>query len=129
MNGFLGKKIGMTSIFNDQGESVPCTVIEAGPCYVAQIKTKEKDGYDAVQFGFDDKPERNVNKPMTGHFKKSGISPKRFLCEFRGFDVSKYQLGAEIKVDAVFSKGDVVSVAGKSKGRGFQGVVKRHHFG
>ncbi|MBI1807999.1 MAG: 50S ribosomal protein L3 [Ignavibacteria bacterium] len=129
MTGILGKKIGMTSIFDEKGESIPCTVIEAGPCYVAQIKTKDKDGYEALQLGFQDKKERLTNKPLGGHFKKASITPKRLVREFRGFDVTKFQLGAEIKVDALFSQGDVVSVAGQSKGRGFQGVVKRHHFG
>ena len=119
----------MTSIFDDKGESIPCTVIEAGPCFVAQIKTKEKDGYEALQLGFQDKQERLTNKPIAGHFKKAGISSKRLIREFRGFDITKFQLGSEVKVEAVFSQGDVVSVAGKSKGRGFQGVVKRHHFG
>ena len=129
MNGILGKKIGMTSIFDERGESIPCTVIEAGPCVVTQIKTKEKDGYEALQVGFEEKKEKHVNKPMNGHFKKSGASARKVLGEFRGFDVTKFQLGAEIKVDALFVAGDKVSVAGTSKGRGFQGVVKRHHFG
>ena len=129
MTAILGKKIGMTSIFDDKGESVPCTVIEAGPCFVAQIKTKDKDGYEALQLGFSEKKERLINKPLKGHFAKSGITPQKLLREFRGFDVTKFQLGAEIKVDSLFSKGDSVSVAGTSKGRGFHGVVKRHHFG
>jgi large subunit ribosomal protein L3 len=129
MTGILGKKIGMTSVFDDKGESVPCTVIEAGPCYVAQIKTKENDGYEAVQLGFGEKRENLFTSAVKGHYKKAGIPPKRMLLEFRGVDISQFQLGSEIKVDAVFSKGDVVSVAGSSKGKGFQGVVKRHHFG
>lgn len=129
MSGILGKKIGMTSIFNERGESVPCTVIEAGPCYITQIKTKDNDGYDAIQLGFEDKKESLVNKPMIGHFKKSNMKPKKILREFKGFDVSKLQVGAELKVDALFAIGDVISVSGTSKGRGFQGVVKRHHFG
>ncbi len=129
MNGILGRKIGMTSIFDEKGESIPCTVIEAGPCFVTQIKTKELDGYDAVQVGFEEKHERLITKPMIGHFKKAGVSPKRKVHEFRGFDVSTAKLGEEIKVDAIFSKGDIVSVRGTSKGHGFQGVVKRHHFG
>jgi large subunit ribosomal protein L3 len=129
MTGILGKKIGMTSIFDEKGESVPCTVIEAGPCFVAQIKTKEKDGYEALQLGFSDKKERLVNKPMIGHFKKAGIAPKKLVREFKGFDITKFQLGSEVKVDSIFAKGDVVSVQGTSKGKGFQGVVKRHHFG
>ncbi len=129
MNGMLGKKIGMTSIFNDKGEAVPCTVIEAGPCVVIQIKTRDRDGYEALQIGFEDKKERNVNKPMTGHFKKANVSPKKLLGEFRDVDVTKFQVGGEVRVETVFSKDDVVSVRGKSKGRGFQGVMKRHHFG
>ena len=129
MVGIVGKKIGMTSIFDEKGESIPCTVIEAGPCFVIQVKTKDKDGYEALQVGFIDKKEGLVNKPIAGHYTKAGVSPKRLLAEFKGFDVTKYQVGAEIKVDTVFTEGDVVSVAGKSKGRGFQGVVKRHHFG
>lgn len=129
MSGILGKKIGMTSIFDDKGESIPCTIIEAGPCFITQIKTKEKDGYEAIQFGFEEKKERLVNKPLSGHFKKASVSPKKLLREFRSIDVSKFQIGSEVKVDTLFSKGDVVSVSGTSKGRGFQGVVKRHHFG
>ncbi len=129
MNGILGKKIGMTSIFDDKGEAVPCTVIEAGPCVVVQIKTRDKDGYEALQIGFDEKKERSVNKPMSGHFKKANVSPKKLLGEFRDVDVSKFQVGGEVRVETVFTKDDIVSVRGKSKGRGFQGVVKRHHFG
>jgi large subunit ribosomal protein L3 len=129
MTGILGRKIGMTSIFDEKGASIPCTVIEAGPCFVTQIKTKDRDGYDALQVGFVDKKEKRVNRPMAGHFKKSGVTAKRLVKEFRGVDVSKYQVGAEVSVGTVFSKGDVVSVIGTSKGRGFQGVVKRHHFG
>jgi large subunit ribosomal protein L3 len=129
MTGILGKKIGMTSIFTEKGEMVPCTIIEAGPCYVVQVKTKDKDGYEAVQVGFQDKKERLVNKPSNGHYKKAGVTPKRLLREFRGFDVTKYNPGDEVKVDSLFAQGDVVSVAGTSKGHGFQGVVKRHHFG
>lgn len=129
MSGILGKKIGMTSIFDDKGESIPCTIIEAGPCYVTQIKTKEKDGYEAIQLGFEDKKERRVNKPLSGHFKKAGVSPKKLMCEFRTFDISKFQIGTEIKIETLFSKGEQVSISGTSKGRGFQGVVKRHHFG
>ena len=129
MTGILGKKIGMTSIFDEKGEVIPCTVIEAGPCFVAQIKTKDKDGYEALQLGFEEKKQSKVPKPMKGHFAKANIAAKRVLREFRGFDVSKFQLGSEVRVDALFAKGDVVSVAGDSKGHGFQGVVKRHHFG
>lgn len=127
MSGLLGKKIGMTSVFDENGISVPCTVIEAGPCYVTQIRTKAKDGYEAVQLGFDEKPERLVNKPLGGHFAKAGVKALRLLREFQDFKAQDLKLGAELKVD-VFAKGDLVSVSAKSKGRGFQGVVKRHHF-
>lgn len=129
MTGILGKKIGMTSVFDERGQSIPCTVIEAGPCTITQIKTVEKDGYTALQLGFDNKPERAVTRPEAGHLKKAGATGKHLTREFRGFDVSKFQLGAEVRVDAVFAVGDRVSVAAPSKGRGFQGVVKRHHFG
>ncbi|MBI4546814.1 MAG: 50S ribosomal protein L3 [Ignavibacteriae bacterium] len=129
MAGILGKKVGMTNIFDEKGEAIPCTVIEAGPCFVAQIKTRDKDGYEALQLGFEDKKGRLVSKPMHGHFKRAGITSKRIIREFRDFDVAKFHVGAEVRVDAIFSEGDVVSVAGTSKGRGFQGVVKRHHFG
>ncbi len=129
MTGLLGKKLGMTSIFDESGQVIPCTVIEAGPCFVTQIKTKERDGYEAVQLGFDEKKERLVTKPLAGHFAKANAKPQRLVREFRGNGVAELQPGQEIKVDKVFSKGDTVSVIGTSKGRGFQGVVKRHHFG
>jgi len=128
VSGFLGKKIGMTSIFDDNGQMIPCTIIEAGPCYVTQVKTKDRDGYDAVQLGFDEIKERLVNKPMKGHFKRGGVKPLRLLSEFRNFNGAQFELGQELRVDA-FQQGDVVDVTGRSKGRGFQGVVKRHHFG
>lgn len=128
MSGILGKKIGMTSIFDDNGQMIPCTIIEAGPCYVTQVKTKDRDGYDAVQLGFDEVKERLVNKPMKGHFKRGGVKPLRLLSEFRNVNGKHYELGQELRVDS-FQQGDVVDVTGKSKGRGFQGVVKRHHFG
>lgn len=127
--GILGKKIGMTSVFDEKGKMIPCTVIEAGPCFVTQIKTKENDGYEAVQLAFDEKRERSVNKPVKGHFDKAGLKAKKVVKEFKGFDLSQFKLGDEIKVDSLFSSGDVISVTGTSKGRGFQGVVKRHHFG
>jgi large subunit ribosomal protein L3 len=129
MSGILGKKIGMTSIFDEKGESIPCTVIEAGPCFVTQIKTKERDGYEAIQLGFQEKKATLVNKPEAGHFKQANVTAKRLVREFRSFDVTKFQIGNEVKVDLLFVKGDKVSVRGISKGRGFQGVVKRHHFG
>lgn len=129
MTGLLGKKLGMTSVFDDSGQVIPCTVIEAGPCYVTQVKTRERDGYDAVQLGFAEKKKRLVAKPLRGHFAKSGATPVRILREFKANGDTEYQPGQEIRVDKVFEKGDVVSVVGTSKGRGFQGVVKRHHFG
>lgn len=128
MSGILGKKIGMTSLFDDNGQAVPCTVIEAGPCYVTHVKTKERDGYDAVQLGFDEGKERLTNKPLRGHFARAGVKVMRLLREFRNFNGTDLKPGAEVRVD-LFHQGDVVSVTGKSKGRGFQGVVKRHHFG
>jgi len=129
MTGLLGKKLGMTSIFDETGQVIPCTVIEAGPCYVTQIKTRERDGYEAIQLGFDAKRERLVTRPLTGHFAKAGVKPARLVREFRGNGIAELQPGQEIKVDSVFAKGDFVKVVGTSKGRGFQGVVKRHHFG
>ncbi len=129
MSGILGKKIGMTSVYDDNGVSVPCTVIEAGPCFVTQIKTKDKDGYDSVQLGFDQKAERLVNEPLKGHFAKAGAKALRLLREFRTFTGVKFELGQEVRVDTVFTQGDTVDVSARSKGKGFQGVVRRHHFG
>jgi large subunit ribosomal protein L3 len=129
MTGLLGKKIGMTSIFDESGQVIPCTVIEAGPCYVTHIKTPERDGYAAIQLGYDEHKERLVNRPDAGQFKKAGVKPQRLVREFRNEASQDLQPGQEIKVDKVFAKGDIVSVVGTSKGRGFQGVVKRHHFG
>lgn len=123
----LGKKVGMTSLFTDGGIQIPCTIVEAGPCPVIQIKTPEKDGYSAIQVGFGEKKQKKVNKPESGHFKKSGIKPTSILKEFRGFNID-FQVGEELTVEQ-FKKGDKVKVTGTSKGRGFQGVVKRHHFG
>ena len=127
MPGLLGKKIGMTSVFSADGKNVPCTVIEVGPCVVTQIKTVEVDGYEAVQVGFDDKKEKHTNKPEMGHFKKAGVTPKRHLAEFKGFE-TEYKLGDVISID-LFAEDDFVDVVGTSKGKGFQGVVKRHGFG
>jgi large subunit ribosomal protein L3 len=129
MTGLLGKKIGMTSIFDDAGQVIPCTVIEAGPCFVTQIKTLDRDGYEAVQLGFDPAKERLVGKPAAGHAARAGVKPARLTREFRGEGLSEVQPGQEFRVDTVFAKGDTVVVVGTSKGRGFQGVVKRHHFG
>lgn len=128
MSGILGKKLGMTSLFDDSGQAVPCTVIEAGPCYVTHVKTKERDGYDAVQLGFDQGKDRLTAKPLKGHFEKAGVKVMRLLREFRNLNGNDLKPGGEVRVD-VFHQGDIVSVTGKSKGRGFQGVVKRHHFG
>jgi large subunit ribosomal protein L3 len=128
VSGILGKKLGMTSIFSDSGEAIPCTIIEAGPCFVTQVKTKDKDGYDAVQLGFDEKPDRLVSKPMKGQFVRAKTKALRWLREFREVNGFPRELGAEVRVD-IFAQGDVVDVRGRSKGRGFQGVVKRHHFG
>ena len=129
MAGLIGKKIGMTNVFDEHGEAIPCTVIEAGPCWITQMKTKEKDGYDSLQLGFGGKKDRLVKNPEKGHFAKAGVKPLRVLREFKGFDDTNYKPGEEVKVDAVFAQGDLVDVSGISKGRGFQGVVKRHHFG
>ena len=128
MSSILGKKIGMTSLFDENGEAVPCTVIEAGPCYVTQVRTQAKDGYDAIQLGFDEKKDRLVNKPLKGHFAKAATKAMRLMREFRGVNGTSMKTGDEVKVD-MFAPGDIVDVSGKSKGRGFQGVVKRHHFG
>jgi len=127
MPGLLGKKIGMTSVFSADGKNVPCTVIEVGPCVVTQIKSVEKDGYDAVQLGFEDAKEKNTTKAMLGHFAKSGATPKRHLAEFTGF-TGDINLGDTITVD-LFADTTYVDIIGTSKGRGFQGVVKRHGFG
>lgn len=125
MPGLIGKKIGMTSLFTKDGKNIPVTVIQAGPCVVTQVKTPDKDGYSAVQLGFEEKKEKNCNKPLLGHFKKANTTPKRYLGEFRDFD--NVNLGDIITVD-IFQENDYVDVKGKSKGKGFQGVVKRHGF-
>lgn len=127
MSGIIGKKIGMTSVYDANGKYVPCTVIEAGPCVVTQIKTVETDGYKAVQLAFDDKKEKNTNKPLLGHFKKAGVTPKRKVAEFKEF-TAEFSLGQSLSVADVLVEGDFVDVVGTSKGRGFQGVVKRHGF-
>ena len=128
MPGLLGKKIGMTSVFSADGKNVPCTVIEVGPCVVTQVKNVEKDGYAAVQVGFQEAKEKNTSAPLLGHFKKAGTTPKRHLAEFTGFD-KELNLGDTLSVSDVFADEDFVDVAGTSKGHGFQGVVKRHGFG
>jgi len=126
MPGLIGKKIGMTSVFSADGKNVPCTVIEAGPCVVTQIKTVEIDGYNALQMGFEDKKEKHTTKPEVGHFTKAGVTPKRHLVEFKGFE-GEFKLGDTLSVD-LFADAMWVDVIGTSKGKGFQGVVKRHGF-
>ena len=126
MAGLIGKKIGMTSIYSAEGKNIPCTVIEAGPCVITQVKTVEKDGYDAVQLGFDDRKEKNSNKAQIGHFKKAGTLPKSKVAEFSEFK-GDYQLGDVLTVE-IFNDDTWVDVIGVSKGKGFQGVVKRHGF-
>jgi large subunit ribosomal protein L3 len=127
MSGIIGKKIGMTSFFGANGKYIPCTVIEAGPCVVTQVKTNERDGYDAVQIAYGEKKEKNTSAAMKGHFKKANTTPKRKSIELKSFDESK-NLGDLITV-SIFEEGDLVEVVGTSKGKGFQGVVKRHGFG
>jgi large subunit ribosomal protein L3 len=127
MPGLIGKKIGMTSVFSAEGKSIPCTVIEAGPCHVTQIKTVEKDGYEAVQLAYDEKSLKHTTKPMEGHFKKAGVAPARKLVEFSKFE-KDLNLGDVVTVD-VIAEDSFVDIVGTSKGKGFQGVVKRHGFG
>ena len=127
MSGIIGKKVGMTTIFNAEGQAVPCTLIEAGPCVVTHVRTEEKDGYKAIQLGYGEKKEKNTSRPLVGHFKKAGTTPKRKLVEFKEFD-KEYSLGDTIRIEDVFVEGDFLDASGNSKGRGFQGVVKRHGF-
>lgn len=129
MSGLLGKKIGMTSIYDEAGRNVPVTVIQAGPCIVTQIRTVEKDGYDAIQLAYDDVPERKVNKPLLGHFKKAGTPPKRILAEFTRFEEGHRKTFGEILTVEIFEEGEFIDVSGTSKGKGFQGVIRRHNFG
>ena len=126
MSGLIGKKIGMTNIFAEDGKILPCTVVQAGPCTVTQIRTKNHDGYDALQLGFNEKSEKSTNKSELGHHKKSGTTPMIKLVEFKGFE-NDYKLGDKITVEH-FNVGEYVDVTGTSKGKGFQGVVKRHGF-
>lgn len=127
MSAILGRKLGMTSIFTEDGNFVPCTVIEAGPCPVVQVKTKDNDGYDAVQIGYEVIPDRKVNRPRAGHFAKNGVEPMRHLKEFRQL-VNAVNSGDVLTVE-LFAVGDKIKVTATSKGKGFQGVVRRHHFG
>ncbi len=125
MPGIIGRKVGMTSIYSAEGKSLPCTVIEAGPCVVTQVKTQDRDGYEAVQLGFGEKKEKNTPNAMKGHFKNASTTPKSKLVEFKGFD--NVTIGDTIDV-AIFAEGDYVDVLGTTKGKGFQGVVRRHGF-
>ncbi|WP_396148658.1 50S ribosomal protein L3 [Flavobacterium sp.] len=127
MSGLIGRKIGMTSIFDENGKNIPCTVIEAGPCVVTQVRTNAIDGYEALQLGFDDKTEKHTVKAEEGHFKKAGTAAKKKVVEFHGFE-EEFKLGDTIDVN-LFTEGEFVDVVGTSKGKGFQGVVKRHGFG
>lgn len=126
MSGLIGKKIGMTSVYDQDGKNIPCTVIQAGPCVVTQVKTKATDGYEAIQLAFDDITEKNVNRPKMGHFKKAKTTPKRAIAEFTRFEEQK-TFGEELDVN-VFIEGEFVDVVGHTKGKGFAGVVKRYGF-
>lgn len=128
MPGLIGKKVGMTSVFSAEGKNIPCTVIEVGPCVVTQVKTVEKDGYQAYQLGFEEKKEKHTNKAEAGHFKKAGVTPRRNLVEFDSFE-QELKAGDTLTADAVFEENEFVDIVGISKGKGFQGVVKRHGFG
>ncbi|MBI5541727.1 MAG: 50S ribosomal protein L3 [Bacteroidia bacterium] len=127
MAGLIGKKIGMTSIFSAEGKNIPCTVLQVGPCVVTQVKTVEKDGYDAIQLAFDERKEKNTPKPLVGHFKKTGTTPKRIVREFKNFtfDVK----AGDVITAEMYKEDNFVDVTGTSKGKGFQGVIKRHGFG
>lgn len=126
MKGILGKKIGMTQIFTEDGNVVPVTVVEAGPVFVTQVKTEENDGYNAIQVAFEERKSKRINKPLKGHLDKSGVTPKRYIREFRVEKVDEFSLGQELKVD-MFEAGEIVDVVGTSKGKGTQGTIKRHN--
>jgi len=128
MSGIIGKKIGMSSVFDAQGDLVPVTVIEAGPCKIVSIRTKENDGYEALQLGFGPRKEKNVSKPVKGQYKKNNLTPTAVLKEFEFESISEYKIGDEVKVN-LFKEGEKIKVRGKSIGKGFQGVMKRHGFG
>ncbi len=127
MDGIIGRKVGMTSVFNDDGLNIACTVVEAGPCVVTQVKNEDSDNYSAIQLGFEDIKEKNTSQPLQGHFKKAGTSPKRRLVEFRDATMEK-KAGETVTVDEIFTEGDIINAIGVSKGKGFQGVVKRYNF-
>lgn len=128
MNGIIGKKIGMTSIFDEAGRNIACTVVEAGPCVVTQVLTDDKDGYTALQLGYGDAKVKSTSNALIGHFEKAKTAPKRKVVEFRDFDAVEKNLGDVIRVEEVFAEGDSVHAVGTTKGKGFQGVVKRHGF-
>jgi large subunit ribosomal protein L3 len=128
MNGLIGKKIGMTSIYDSTGRNIACTVIEAGPCVVTQIKSSETDGYNALQLGFGEAKEKNTTKALKGHFEAANTTPKSNIIEFRDFSAVGKSLGDAVTVDEIFSEGDMLNAIGQSRGKGFQGVVKRHAF-
>lgn len=128
MSGIIGKKIGMTSIFDASGKNVPCTVIEAGPCVVTQIRTLEKDGYEAIQLAFDEKKEKRTTKALKGHFAKAGTTPKKFVAEFTRFEKGHQKSFGDVLTADIFEEGEFIDIVGTSKGKGFQGVVKRHGF-
>ncbi len=128
MSGLIGRKLGMSNVFNSLGELVPVTVIQAGPCKVVSVRTKEKDGYEALQLGFGEKKEKKVTKPVSGQFKKNNLSPSLVLKEFKFSSVNEFKIGDEVKAD-LFKEGEKIKVRAKSKGKGFQGVMRRHNFG
>lgn len=128
MLGLIGKKLGMTTIFGEDGTSIPVTVLEVGPCVITQIKDAAKDGYTALQIGYGEIKEKHLKKPQAGQFKSANVSPKKYLKEFRTADTTSYKVGQELKGSDIFQKGDVVDVTSISKGKGFQGVIRRHNF-
>lgn len=128
MSGIIGRKIGMSNVFNSAGELIPVTIIKAGPCKVVAIRTSDKDGYNALQLGFEEKKEKNITKPVSGQFKKNNLTPSAYLKEFKFSSENEFKIGDEVKVD-LFKEGEKIKVRGRSKGKGFQGVMKRHGFG
>lgn len=128
MSGIIGKKIGMTSVYDDAGKNIPCTVIEAGPCVVTQVKTKETDGYDAIQLAYDEKKDKHTTGALKGHFAKAGVTPKRIVREFTRFESGHQKKYGDVLTVDIFEEGEFIDVVGYSKGKGFQGVVKRHGF-
>jgi large subunit ribosomal protein L3 len=129
MSGIIGKKIGMTSVFDENGKNVPCTVIEAGPCVVTQVRTKDTDGYESIQLAFDELKEKHTNKALKGHFAKAGVSPKKVVKEFTRFEAGHQKKYGDVITVDIFVEGEYIDVIGTSKGKGFQGVVRRHNFG